>query len=142
MRLAMGSLRSEWGWALVRFTFGMLMALNHGYGKVFGGKVAGAISSAGKLGFPFPEFFGWAAALSEFAGGLLFAVGLLTRPSAAFVGITMVVAITNHLRNGDPLSRPELAYLYLVVAIAGLLMGGGRFSLDSVLKVRLPLSRK
>ena len=40
-----------------------------------------------------PTFFGWAAILSEFVGGILLAVGLLTRPAAAFSFATLAALV-------------------------------------------------
>ncbi len=49
----------------------------HGYGIVFGGNMEHFAQSVAHLGFPRPEIFAWAAALSEFLGGILIALGLL-----------------------------------------------------------------
>jgi uncharacterized membrane protein YphA (DoxX/SURF4 family) len=49
------------------------------------------------MGMPAPVLFAWLAALAEFAGGLLLAVGLLTRPTALVVaGPFMIVALVTH----------------------------------------------
>lgn len=136
----MGSTLDEIGWLIFRFTFGALMALNHGFGKVFGGSIDKFASGVADLGFPFPKFFAWAAALSEFAGGIMVALGLGTRIGATFVGFTMLVASYRHL--GDPWSRREMALLYLAAMIAIALIGPGRYSLDSSLKLRFPIAPK
>ena len=136
----MTSTLDQIGWAIFRFTAGALLALNHGYGKVFGGKIAGFASGVADLGFPFPTFFAWAAALSEFAGGIMVALGLGTRIGAVFAGFTMLVASYRHL--DDPWSKKELALLYLASMVAIALIGGGRFSLDSSLRLRFPIAPK
>jgi len=107
----------------------------HGYGKVFGGhigKFAGGIAS---MGFPAPEFFAWAAALSEFAGGILIVFGLFTRPAAFFIFMTMGVAA--FVRHGaDPFKVKELALAYWAIAGMFILTGSGKISLDYLFRSR------
>lgn len=101
----------------------------HGYGKVFGGNMDQFAQGVASMGFPMPEFFAWAASLSEFAGGICIAVGLFTRPAAMFVFATMfVAAFVKH--GADPLKRKELALAYWTISGAILGLGAGKFSLD------------
>ncbi|MCA9404909.1 MAG: DoxX family protein [Candidatus Omnitrophica bacterium] len=117
-------------WLRVLMGFGMAY---HGFGKVFGGNMDGFIQGVTNLGFPKPEIFAWAAALSEFGGGLLIVIGLLTRPAALFVLCTMfVAAFMQH--SGDPFKDKELALAYLVIAGALMMTGAGRYSLDDKIK--------
>jgi putative oxidoreductase len=103
----------------------------HGYNKIFGGQMGMLTGGVAKLGFPFPEAFAWAAALSEFAGGILIALGLFTQPAAFFLLVTMLVAIFGAHKN-DPLQVRELAIAYGTGALALMFTGAGRFSADSV----------
>jgi putative oxidoreductase len=132
---------------------GVLLAFRHGWGKVSAmssGQGARLIQSAGELGFPAPEFFAWAAAISEFAGGILIAVGLGTRVAAAFAAFTMAVAAfgRHHAHQqflsaigGPKLSEetlkafgnPELSFLFLLVLITIMLAGPGSFAIDHFL---------
>jgi putative oxidoreductase len=133
----MESARQQLGWAVVRVAFGLGLAVFHGGVKAFGeGKLVGFTKTVGDLGFPAPTFFAWSATLAELVGGLLLALGLATRPAAAMAGVTMLVALYRHLP--DPFSKMELALLYLAVMVAAMLIGGGRYSIDAVLKPRLP----
>jgi putative oxidoreductase len=123
---------------LVRVGFGLLLALNHGWGKasaafgfVFLGEEWGFVARVGEMGFPLPAFFAICAALAEFVGGLLLAAGLFTRYAAAFVTINMSVAVLRHLFTN---MRYELATLYLIVAVYLLLSGAGKLSLDAIIK--------
>lgn len=116
------------GLLVLRLTVGILMAY-HGYQKVFGGNMDQMIEFVGKLGFPLPLFFGWAAALSELLGGILVAVGLKTRFSALFISITMAVAFFM-AHKADAFQVKELALVFLGASIALILTGAGRFSLD------------
>jgi putative oxidoreductase len=112
----------------------------HGYQKIAKGSVAGMGKLAGDWGFPVPMFFAWAATLSEFAGGILLVVGLMTRPAATLILVTMVVAII-FVHGSDPIflvnsperRAKELALCYGVMAGALLIAGGGKFSLDAVI---------
>ncbi len=121
------------GWTLVRVVFGLTLALGHGLGKVTG-DMSRFAEGVANLGFPFPLFFAWCASLAEFLGGLLVAVGLFTRPAAAFAGFTMLVALFRH--RADPFGRMELALLYLTVMVAVALVGAGPWSLDARLRRR------
>ncbi len=112
---------------LLRLWLGGMMIL-HGYGKVFGGvdKLTERVES---MGFPAPELFAWAAALSEFGGGILLIIGLFTRPAAIFVFFTMfTAAFIRHF--DDPFGKKELALTYMVLALVLLIAGPGRFGMD------------
>jgi putative oxidoreductase len=118
---------------LIRIWFGATLAIAHGLGKVsdlggFSGKIANRV--------PFAELLGPAAALSEFLGGLLFAVGLFTRPAAFFMFTTMMVA-GFHIHSADPFGKKELAFAMGIAALAVLVAGPGKLSLDQLLLSRL-----
>ena len=109
------------------------------------------IEGVASLGFPLPAVFAWAAALAEFVGGLLIAVGLFTRWASAFAAFTMFVAGTLrhkfHLHvlvwlglyqaseeTIESWRDPEKALVYFLIFIALILMGPGRFSLDKIVR--------
>lgn len=107
----------------------------HGYGKAFGEWMPKFVEGVAGMGFPMPSLFAWAAALSEFAGGILLAAGLGTRYAAGFIFITMsVAAFVAHA--ADPFQKKELAIAYWTIAGALMMTGGGRFSLDRKLFCR------
>jgi len=121
------------GLLILRLFTGLALALAHGWGKV--PPQPGFVGMIGGMGLPAPELFAWLAALAEFAGGLLLAVGLLTRPVAALiVGHFLVVVILAHA--GDPFADRELPLFFLVSALLFLLAGAGRYSADAVLSGR------
>jgi putative oxidoreductase len=111
--------------------------MTHGYPKLFGVSDAGVPRMAGftegvaNLGLPYPAFFAWAAAITEFFGGLCFALGLFTRVAAFLIVCTMGVALYRH--HPDPFARKELALMYLAPSFFTMLSGPGRFSLDALL---------
>lgn len=124
---------SNAGIALLRIFAGASLALAHGFGKI---PVNPAfIEGTANLGFPTPSVFAWAAALSEFLGGIFLALGLFTRISGFFIAFTMVVAafIANA---GKGFEKQELALFYLVIGLMFLLKGAGDWSLDAFLRKR------
>ena len=124
------SFANEVSITLLRVFAGLAMAFGHGLGKIPPSEKF--LEGVAELGFPMPEFFGWAAGISEFVGGLLLAAGLLTRPSGLFIAITMAVAgLIRHA--DDPFKAKELAFLYLFVGIAFAVRGAGKFSIDALL---------
>jgi putative oxidoreductase len=113
---------------VLRLFTGLALALAHGMGKVPPGERF--VSGVEGLGFPAPLLFAWAAGLSEFAGGLLLAAGLFTRPAALMILITMLVAgFRRHA--ADPFADKEKAFLYAAIAFVFLIVGGGRLALDA-----------
>jgi putative oxidoreductase len=108
---------------------------HHGYGKVFGGHMDQFAQGVAQMGLPLPMVFAWAAALSEFLGGILVAVGFQTRVAAFFVFCTMSAAVFLHHAH-DALAVKELALAYWTMAGALALTGGGSYSLDARLKCR------
>lgn len=129
---------------------GLYLALGHGWGKV--ASLAAGTSrfpdALAEMGFPMAVAFAWAAALSEFLGGLLIAAGLFTRVSAALCAATMfVAAVVRHKlltqilvssglleRSEELLKRwgnPELATTYLLIFGALAFLGPGAWSLDA-----------
>lgn len=119
---------TDFGLLWLRVLAGLGIA-SHGYGKVFGGNIDKFAEGVAAMGFPAPTLFAWAAAFSEFVGGILIALGLFTRPAAFFVFATMfTAAFIKHAP--DPFQRKELALAYWTVAGAIMALGAGRFSLD------------
>ena len=123
------------GLVLVRVGFGLSLALAHGLGKLSHPDLF--VNGLTQGGFPAPALLAWIAILSEFVGGLLLALGLFARPAAAFVIGTLGVAAF-HVHGADPYQKKELALAYVVIGLAVLIAGPGRFSLDALLARRTP----
>lgn len=123
------------GLLILRVGFGLALAFAHGLSKIPPSE--GFVGATAALGFPLPTLFAWAAGLSEFVGGLLLAVGLLTRPAGVFIAITLGVAgFVQHA--GDPFGDRELALAYFAVGVAFAVMGAGRYSADAAIRRRDP----
>ena len=115
------------GLLLIRIVAGISLAFGHGLGKMPPSE--GFIETTAGLGFPAPLFFAWAAGFAEFFGGILIALGLITRPASFLVAFTMAIAV--FIRHGDdPFTSKEKAMLYFVIAGMLMLTGSGRFGFD------------
>jgi putative oxidoreductase len=130
-----GNDAADIGKLILRLAAGAGM-MTHGWPKVFGVDAEGARRMIGftkataELGFPHPEWFAWAAALSELVGGALLILGLGTRVASFFIACTMTVAIWSN--RSDGFHSMELALLYLAPALLFLLSGPGKKSLDAL----------
>lgn len=121
---------TDLGLLVLRLVGGLSLALAHGIGKM--PPSAGFIANVERMGFPLPVLFAWGASLAEFGGGLLLAIGLLTRPAAALVAANFVfIALVAHA--GDPFGDREQAILFLMVGVTLLLTGPGRYSADAAI---------
>lgn len=135
-----GSRYADVGLMLFRVATGLMLALGHGRGKLPPDGLNGFAGYLAKLQVPMPTASAWAAMLAEFAGGLLLALGLFTRPAAALIAITMLVAaFTAHA--DDRMFNPggpskELALLYLSAAVLLLFTGSGRYGADPLFRGR------
>ncbi|CAN5868534.1 DoxX family protein [soil metagenome] len=121
------------GLLVLRVLGALTLVLLHGWGKV--PPKPGFVGMLGGMGFPAPEIFAWLAALAEFGGGLLLAIGLLTRPAAfLLVGHFAIVVLVAHA--GETFKERELPFLFLVIALTLLFTGAGRYSVDAALRDR------
>ena len=76
---------------------------------------------------------------AEFFGGLFLIVGLLVRPAAVVLAITMVVAIAVvHLQNGLFMTNNgyEFGLALLVISVGLAIRGAGSISLDRLLQAK------
>jgi putative oxidoreductase len=119
------------GVTLIRIFAGISLAFAHGLAKIPPSQAL--IERAASMGFPMPEFFAWAAALSEFIGGIFLALGFLTRISSFLIACTMLTALIG-VHGADPFQKQELAFLYFFIAVGFMLKGAGDWSIDSFLR--------
>jgi putative oxidoreductase len=127
----MGDRFRDLGLLLLRVGLGgMFMA--HGWPKLAGGEKVW--TKLGKemahLGIDFaPTFWGFMAAISEFFGGLAFALGIGFIPATILLLSTMIVAATMHLQEGHKFVKSSHSIEAAIVFGAMLLIGPGQHTL-------------
>ena len=128
----------------VRVGAGVIFAA-HGAQKLFGWfggyGLEGTAGWMASIGLEPGMLLAALAGSAEFFGGLLLIIGLLVRPAALMLAVTMVVAIyTVHLDNGLFMANNGYEFgLALLVISAGLVFrGAGSLSADRVLQSKLP----
>ena len=122
--------------AIIRIFTGILILL---HGKmVFDSQIMnGMAESLSKdMGMPFPLLMAYLAKGSEFFGGLLLALGFLTRFVTIPLTITMTVAafVAHH---GQITGDGEHAFLFLLIFAVFFFIGSGKWSVDYLLKRRM-----
>lgn len=123
----------DFGLLIIRLALAAVF-IYHGYGKITDIPGTAKMFHEG-LGIPLPMLSATLAALAEFGGGILLAVGLLTRLATIPMAFTMCVAVfhvhwgTFSVRDGGI----EFAMTLGLFLIALGLLGPGRFSLDHLL---------
>lgn len=129
----MPNLNEDLGKLLLRLTLGGLM-LFHGIAKITGGidGISGMLAARG-----LPAAMAYGVYVGEVLAPLLIVIGLFTRLSAGVFAFNMVIA-TLLVHAGDLLKlgehggwAVELQALYLLPALALVLIGPGHFSIDA-----------
>jgi putative oxidoreductase len=132
------------GLLILRLVVGLTMA-GHGAQKLFGwwggSGMTGWTQSVQKLRIRPAQPWAWIAALSEFGGGLLLALGLLSPlGSLAITGAMLVAIATVHLPRGFWVSKGgfEFNLTLIAAAVTLALTGPAAYSLDSAFGIHLP----
>jgi putative oxidoreductase len=122
------------GLLVLRLGYASLLIGFHGWTRLqravdfaFFGQPWTFVSVVERLGFPFPPAFAVLSVLAESIGPVFLAAGLFTRTASCIVAVNMTVAVANEWRGGDPI---ELPALYLLGAVAVMIAGPGRLSID------------
>lgn len=108
----------------------------HGWPKIT--NPLGATGMVEGMGF-YPGWL-WSVALSvtEFGGGLLLVLGLLTRLAAAGTTVVLLVTVYFHwVLKAEGYRGAELSLIWSAVTFFFVAHGGGRLSLDARLKKQL-----
>ena len=120
-------IRSYWGWQLIESGWGKLHNL---------GKVTEFFTS---LGLPMPAQTAVFISCLEFFGGILLALGLLSRLIALMLTVNLIVAYITADREAlfSIFSDPDkfyaaAPYTFLVASLIVLIFGAGKFSLDTL----------
>ncbi len=128
---------SRWSYPIIRFFTGLIL-MPHGAQKLFGWFDGYGLEGTGgyfaqDLGLEPGVFWAGLVGGTEFFGGLLVALGLLTRPAALGIAVIMAVAVFSvHLPNGFFWGQDGYEYplLWGLVALAIAFRGGAEMSLD------------
>ncbi len=120
---------------ILRLALGYMFAA-HGLQKafgLFGGPGIGGFSEMlSGLGFKPSLFWAYLAAYAELVGGILLAVGFLTRGTASVLLVLILVAAFKvHLSKGFFLSQGGFEYTFIIfsVCLALILLGPGKFTI-------------
>ncbi|HBZ93711.1 DoxX family protein [Pseudomonas sp. UBA7530] len=131
--------QAGFGITVLRIIAGITFAA-HGAQKLFGWfggyGLAGVAQWMESIGLAPGYLMALMAGSAEFFGGVALIIGLLVRPAAAVLAVTMLVAIfTVHLANGFFMSNNgyEFALALLAISVALVFEGAGKLSIDSKL---------
>lgn len=131
--------QAGFGITVLRIIAGITFAA-HGSQKLFGWfggyGLAGVAQWMESIGLAPGYLMALMAGSAEFFGGVALIIGLLVRPAAAVLAVTMLVAIfTVHLANGFFMSNNgyEFALALLAISIALVFEGAGKLSVESKL---------
>ncbi|MEM5496009.1 DoxX family protein [Paraglaciecola mesophila] len=115
----------------------------HGAQKLFGAFGGYGLEGTGQfmasLGLEPGYTLAFLAGSAEFFGGIAILFGLLTRPAAAVLAFTMLMAIFSvHIGNGLFMANNgyEYALALLAVSVSLVFSGAGRLSIDSMISAR------
>ncbi|KXI27122.1 DoxX family protein [Paraglaciecola hydrolytica] len=116
----------------------------HGAQKLFGAFGGYGLEGTGQwmasIGLEPGYLMALLAGSGEFFGGLLILLGLVTRPAALVLAVTMVVAIFSvHFQNGLFMSNNgyEFGLALLAAAVSLVFSGSGKVALDTVIAKKL-----
>jgi putative oxidoreductase len=126
---------SPYSYAFMRFATGAVL-LPHGVQKILSVPISKFAPNIAAKGLPFPELLAYLTYFAESVAAICLAIGLFTRIAAAIIGIEMlviVVAFQWQFGYFWTVRGYEFALLWLLLCIAILFKGGGRYSIDRMI---------
>jgi len=114
---------------LLRLTFGGLILINHGFGKMMQLFTGDPTKFADLFGLGAPVTLSLAI-FAEFFCAIFVILGLFTRWAVMPLIIMLLVAVFK-IHFHDPFAAKELAIVYLIPYLCLLLAGAGWYSLDA-----------
>lgn len=134
----------DFGLLILRLVVGLLLA-GHGAQKLFGMfggyGLKGTSGWLSSIGLRPAGLWALLAGLSEFGGGVLVALGLLTPLGAVGIATSMLMAILVAHRGKLWVTEGGMEYNLVLIAAAAALVftGPGQFSFDAVFGLNVPL---
>lgn len=131
------SLRPAIALTVLRIVLGIVF-IAHGWQKVFVFGIDGVTQGFAQMGIPLAGIAAPFISYLELVGGALLVIGLLSRPLAALLGITMIVALFKaHLAAGFFLPNGyEFVLALAAMSLTVFLSGPGSFSVDEIIEKR------
>ncbi len=129
--------RIDFGLLVLRLGIGLMFVIVHGLPKLVGGVsmwkgLGGAFNRLLSLSFV-PEFWGFLASMSEFAGGICLIAGVFFRPACALMLFTMVIAVASIIRGGYGFNSASQPIELGIVLLSLFLTGPGKLTLPNFL---------
>ena len=118
---------------ILRLALGIIFVF-HGYGKLFGSNPGMTVFTAmvgGMLGFPMAGFFAFAAAFSEFFGGIAMLLGVFTKYASVLIGIVMIVALAGVKAFKLPAGDVDLSLFAITIAVY--ILGPGEYTIRKLM---------
>jgi len=114
---------------LLRVVAGLAL-VTHGWGKIT--NPFGAAGMVEGLGFYPGEFWSLMLAVTEFFGGVLIAIGLLTRPASIAAMFVLLVTVYFHwIVRSEGYAGAEKSILWAAIFFYFAIRGGNRHSVDA-----------
>ncbi len=131
MLMADSAWAKDFGLLLLRVSIGLIY-MRHGWPKSWSmEELTWLGQQMANIGVTFaPLMWGLAAACTHFFGGMFLLLGLGTRIACMFMAFTMFVAVMFHIKKGDPWGYISHPLSLIIVFLAIVCMGAGRFSFD------------
>ncbi len=126
---------APYSFTLIRVALGLIL-IPHGFGKLFLNDAVPASRNFVMFGWAYPLAWAYFIGALEFCGGILLALGLFTRAVALAFTVEMAVICFGVLWPNWSWGNRGMEYaLFMgVVALAIFFHGGGRLSLDNLLR--------
>lgn len=119
----------ELGETLLRVVAGLAL-VTHGAGKI--ADPFGAAGMVEGLGFYPGAFWSLMLSLTEFVGGILIAIGLLTRPASLAAMFVLLVTVYFHwIVRSEGYFGAEKSILWAAIFLFFVIRGGNRHSVDA-----------
>lgn len=135
--------KSGYSTLALRIPIGIVF-MAHGAQKLFGWFGGYGLEGTGQwmasIGLGPGMLMAFLAGSGEFFGGLAILLGILTRPAAAVLSVTMLVAIfAVHFEHGLFMSNGgyEFALALLAASVSLMMSGAGKLSIDQFISQRL-----